>query len=301
MTNDILLGKLEEHLSYFKKMYDVVRLVDPVKKRVVECRGVHTRETGDICYDYWDRGHICDNCISMRAYLGDKCFIKLEQSGDRIMVVTALPVENTENPAIIELLKNATDGMLFGSGEYSQGRSIQNIIAEINGLAVKDDLTGIYNRRHVSERLPVDLVRSKLNEAPVSVIFMDVDNLKEINDLHGHLHGDQALAKVAKVISENIRTDIDWAARYGGDEFFICLNGTGAEDAYRIAERIRLKINDLEIPPEGGGIRVTASLGVCTVENCDLTAEEVIEMADQKMYEAKKRGKNMSLFAKGCD
>lgn len=194
MENTISLSKLEENLSWFKKMYDSVRLVDPINKKVVEYHHCNRNETGGFCYDYWENGKICDNCISVRAYLYDKCFIKLEQTVTTIMLVTAIPVEGTEQPLIIELLKNATDSMMIGTGEYSKGHPIQNIVTEFNDLITKDELTGLYNRRYVDERLPADIVKTTFDEIPLSVIFMDIDNLKEINDTFGHTEGDIVVA-----------------------------------------------------------------------------------------------------------
>lgn len=293
MEDSILLNRLEENLSLFQKMYDVVRLVDPIKKKVIEHHDRNIRETDSICYDYWENGKICDNCISIRAHLCNKCYIKLEQTSDIIMVVTAVPIENTTQPIIVEMLKNATDSMLIGTGKYSSGHPIQNIVTELNDLIIRDELTGIYNRRYIDERLPVDIVKSTLSEMPLSVIFMDIDNLKKINDTFGHVYGDKIINKVTKLISNLIRKDIDWVARYGGDEFLICLNNTKSEEAYQIAERIRNEIAELKIKAEEKIINTTVSLGVYTLDkNSKLTSEEVIALADNRMYEAKKSGKN---------
>jgi two-component system cell cycle response regulator len=98
MSNKITLSGLEKNLAFFRKMYDAVRIVDPVNKRVLECRGYSINQTNEICYDYWKSGKICDNCISVRAYHGKKSYIKLEQNPDTIMMVTALPVETAEPP-----------------------------------------------------------------------------------------------------------------------------------------------------------------------------------------------------------
>lgn len=293
MENFVSLSKLEENLSLFKKMYDSVRLVDPVSKKVVEYHNYIRNEAGSVCYDYWGNGKICDNCISTRAHLDDKCYIKLEQTGTTIMVVTAMPVEGAEQPLIIELLKDATDSLIIGTGKYSNGHHVQNIITEFNDLITKDELTGLYNRRYVDERLPADIVKTTLNEMPLSVIFMDMDNLKEINDTFGHVYGDKTINEVTNSISDCIRKDTDWAARYGGDEFLICLNNTNSEKAYQIADCIRCKTAELRIRANGKTIHTTASLGVYTIHGSSaLTAEEVIALADNRMYEAKKSGKN---------
>lgn len=297
MSEQFTLGRLEKNLAFFNKMYDAVRVVDPVLKQVVECRGSEEGETDDKCYDYWKNGKICDNCISVRAYHDNRSFIKLEQSLEVIMMVTALPVESAGKPTVLELLKNATDSMLIGSGDYNDGYLMRNMVSEINDMVIKDQLTSLYNRRYVDDRLPVDIVRTTIEKWPLSVIFMDVDNLKNINDTHGHAVGDLALKEVGNVILNCIRTDSDWSARYGGDEFLICLNNTSYVEAYHIAERIRINIAKIFIPEQDGSARLTASLGIHTMQGSKLTAEEIINFADRKMYEAKKSGKNRTAAA----
>ncbi len=291
MSDSIMLDKLENNLAFFSKMYDAVRLVDPVDKKVIEYRGGCRGESDEVCHAYWSGGEICDNCISVRAYLGDKCFLKLEQSPDAIMMVTALPVEGADKPTVLELIKNTTETMMIGDGTYTDGRMLHNLVSDLNDLAIKDELTGIYNRRYVDERLPADIAKAILETLPLSIVFLDIDNFKEINDTYGHVLGDKALKDVTKAILHCIRTDTDWVARYGGDEFLICLYNTPDDKAYRITERIRSKISGLVISQDEK-INITASLGVSTMKNSPLTAGELISLADSRMYEAKQSGKN---------
>ena len=297
MADSITLGLLNKKLAFFHQMYDIVRLVDPVKKIVIEYQGGAREETRGICYAYWKNDRICDNCISVRSYLGNKCFMKLEQSPEAIMVVTALPVTVQGEPTVLELLKDATGSMLLGSGNYTDGHMMRHIITEMNDLVSKDEMTGLYNRRYVDERLPADIVKSTLEGTPLSVIFMDMDNLKEINDAYGHVLGDQMIIEVTKAVMQCIRGETDWVARYGGDEFLICLNNTGSEAAYQIAERIRTKVEGIAIQMREGLIRTTVSLGSYTMRDISLTVDELIALADQKMYEAKQMGKNATVHA----
>ncbi|MDD2629076.1 MAG: GGDEF domain-containing protein, partial [Limnochordia bacterium] len=145
MSEPITLDRLEGHLTFFSKMYDAVRIVDPVRKRVMECRGNAVDQTEEICYEYWKDRRICENCISVRAYHNDKSFMKLEQSPDAIIMVTALPIQTKEQPAVLELMKNATDSMMIGTGNYSDGRLMRNIVSDINHLVITDQLTSLYN------------------------------------------------------------------------------------------------------------------------------------------------------------
>lgn len=295
MAERITLEKLEKGLTFFNKMYDAVRIVDPVQKKVLESRGCSIEDTNEICYTYWLNGRICDNCISVRAYHENKSYMKLEQNANLIMAVTALPVETAERPIVLELLKNATDSMMIGLGDYNDGRMMRNLVSEMNDMAMKDSLTSLFNRRYISDRLPAEIVKASIEEWPISVILMDIDNLKYVNDHYGHLVGDQVLVEVGKVISNSIRGHNDWSARYGGDEFLICLNNTDSNEAHDIAERVRGNIENIMIPMKNGKVYLTASLGVHTMKDMKITAEEMIGLADRNMYEAKESGRNRTI------
>jgi two-component system cell cycle response regulator len=290
MSGNITIEKLKGNLDFFSKMYDVVRLVDPVKKLVIDHRDNGILETNEICHDYWKNGKICDNCISVRAFLENDCFLKLERTPDLIMMVTAMPIEKADSPTVLELLKNATETMMMGSGTYSEGRLMQSVVAEMNNMVIRDEMTGLYNRRYVNERLPADIVQAVLAGQPLSVIFIDLDNFKEINDTYGHAVGDQAIIGVTKVLVSCIRDETDWISRFGWDEFFICLNNASRKQVYTVAERIRRKISEAKISEKK--ITTYVSIGVYTMEDLQLTPDALIGLADKRMYQAKQRGKN---------
>ncbi|MGI6161672.1 MAG: GGDEF domain-containing protein [Christensenellales bacterium] len=297
MDNSITLNKLEENLELIKKMYDLVRLVDPVKKAVIQQQEGGFEDEGSVCYDYWKNGRICDNCISVRAHLENKSFVKLEQNPDAIMVVTAVPVERQQRPVVLELLKNATHSMMLGTGDYNEGLPMRGYVDGLNTMLTRDDLTHLYNRRFADERLPADIVKAAMEDSPLTLIFLDVDNLKQVNDTYGHNAGDKVLKSLGGIIKSCIREGTDWAARYGGDEFIICLGKTGSQDAMRIAKRIRDGAADIKANEEDEtSFGITVSMGVHTISKPCLSAEEVINKADRNMYNAKRQGKN-SIFA----
>ncbi len=291
MTEQVTLNRLQENLSFFHKMYDAVRLVDPIQKKVLEFRGNGTRETCEACYAYWENGYICENCISVRAYREQKSFMKLEHSPGAVMLVTALPVESAKPPLVLELLKNATDTMLFGSGEYHKGEEFFDAVRDMNNMAIRDELTSLYNRRFLDDRLPIDIVSAVANGTPLSVLFIDVDHMKAVNDTYGHAVGDKVLKRAADTIQTCIPNSADWAARYGGDEFVICLHNAGRDDALRVAERINSDFEKTVLSIRDCEITIMVSLGVVTMPASGLTAQELIELADKEMYGTKKRHK----------
>ena len=286
MIQSLTLESLKGHLDFFNTMYDAVRLVDPVIKTVIEVRGNDKFQTDEPCFHYWKDGKICDNCISIRAHIAHQCYMKREQAPDTIIMVTALPIEEAERPIVLELLKNASDTMLIGQGVYANGRLMKDVVIELNDLIVKDELTGLYNRRYVDERLPVDIIKATYSNLPLSLAFLDVDNLKKINDIYGHTAGDKIISAVANAMSSCVRAGTDWVARYGGDEFVICLNNTSFEKASLVLERIRAKILEIDIP-QHEEIISSVSYGIYTMHQEQLTAEALIALADERMYQAK--------------
>ncbi|MHB1314372.1 MAG: GGDEF domain-containing protein [Christensenellales bacterium] len=293
MGEHITLDKLKANLDFVRQMYDAVRLVDPVTRTVLDFEGDLRKETTETCYHYWKTGRVCENCISMRAYLANKCYMKLEQSDGMIMMVTAIPIEGAERPTVLELLKDATESMLVSTDIFEGGHPVvHRTTAEINDMISKDKLTGIYNRRYVDERLIADVAKSRMEGLPLSIVFMDIDNLKDINDSKDHAAGDKTLHAITRTILHCIRTDLDWAARYGGDEFIICLRNTGSEVAEQVAERIRSRVAGLAILHDDETIHTSVSIGVHTMQDKSKTAEEIIALADRNMYEAKQKGKN---------
>lgn len=285
--NTITLDEVRDKLEFIRKMYDAIRIVDPVSKHVIDWEGSTLAETPEICYDYWQRGKICDNCISIRAHQENRSYVKLERSPESVLMVIATPIEDCSKPLVLEMLKNATDTLLVDSGEYSMSEPFTGYTQTLNDLIVKDPCTGLYNRRYVDERLPADLVNAALGHQPLSLCFMDLDSLKSINDQLGHEYGDAAIRQTGQEILTHIRTDRDWAARYGGDEFIVCLPGADAESAQRVALRIQSGIESFSVGNASMRMPLSISFGIKTTDGGDLTASELIAAADRIMYAAK--------------
>ena len=160
-------------------------------------------------------------------------------------------------------------------------------------LATTDGLTGVHNHRYFQERFEAELKQAHLKRQTLSLILLDIDHFKQINDTHGHLQGDKVLLQVAQVIRKMARTN-DIVARYGGEEFAILLSNTPVPVAQEIAERIRTEIahtqieGDLKTP-----LKVTASLGVTGLQTPGIhEREHMIVTADQALYRAKTNGRN---------
>jgi diguanylate cyclase (GGDEF)-like protein len=159
-------------------------------------------------------------------------------------------------------------------------------------LTITDDLTRLFNSRYLNVYIGREIKRCKRHGIPLSVIFLDLDGFKRINDLYGHLAGSRTLAEVGGILAQAVR-ESDILARYGGDEFVVVLPETPPGGAMVIAERIRRAIEQ-HVFLEGQGIqaRVSASFGIASYPDHALTPEGLIQKADQAMYRVKERNKN---------
>ena len=155
-------------------------------------------------------------------------------------------------------------------------------------LARTDPLTGIANRRAFFDLANLELNKARRYQSQISVIYMDIDNFKQVNDHLGHHIGDRLLRAAAKTIKNNIRA-IDLIARWGGDEFCILLSETGADSAALVARKLKRKLLELV---HNSNWPVTFSFGVVTYKDLPDSVEAMINAADSQMYIAKKNGKN---------
>jgi len=168
--------------------------------------------------------------------------------------------------------------------------ALQN--ARLYELAMVDGLTGLFVRRYFDARLDEEVERSKRFGTDFSVVMMDIDDFKQLNDTWGHPVGDRLLRGISEVVRRQMRA-VDTAARYGGEEFAMILPRTSMVDAYNQAERIRQQIADYRFAAEGQVLSVTASFGIASYpESGAAGADALIRLADRALYRAKRTGKN---------
>ncbi len=174
-------------------------------------------------------------------------------------------------------------------------------IQRAEALSVTDDLTGLYNSRYLNQVLRRESKRASRSGRPLSLLFLDLDGFKSVNDRHGHLAGSRALVEAAAVIRGCAR-ETDIAARFGGDEFAVVLPDTGSEGALAVADRVRERISvHTFLSSAGLRIHLTASVGVATLPEAAGSAEELLKAADAAMYRVKDHGKNGVRLAEASD
>lgn len=172
---------------------------------------------------------------------------------------------------------------------------LEEALQRIEDLAMRDELTGVFNRRFLMETINNEKLRGQRTGSLFTLCILDVDHFKRVNDQYGHLAGDQVLQEIARVASDALR-QTDYFGRYGGEEFAMVLTGTMTEGAIVTAERVRRRIEEIDFSSISPGFRVTASIGIADHkqgENAALT----FKRADEALYLAKEGGRNRCVIA----
>lgn len=176
-------------------------------------------------------------------------------------------------------------------------QSLKNANEEIRLLSITDPLTGCFNRTYLGERFAQELSRSLRYNHALSVVLMDIDHFKRVNDTYGHQVGDMVLKSFAKCIRKQLRERIDWMVRFGGEEFLVVLPETSCAGVKTVAERLRSGTRRLSIPCGQSQLHITASFGAACVcfshhKKIAISMEQLIDQADEQLYRSKRQGRD---------
>lgn len=286
---DPALKNVVEKITAYDAMYDLIRMVDPIRKQVLVYEENTWHVEDGFCYDVYEEGHICKNCVSIRALNTDKTTIKTQFVKDTLHMVTAVPVTFEGRKIVFELFKDITNSEDL---IQEQLMDMKQLILKTNELLVTDSLTGIFNRRYIDERLPVDFSMISEFKEEAYLLMLDIDHFKWINDQYGHIVGDKVLKEVARLM-KRVFDNTEVIARYGGEEFVI-LSKTNLYDIIKRTESLRETIEKHAFSFDDKIIYLTISIGVYRVATHN--PQEAIHYADQIMYKAKAAGRNKVLF-----
>jgi len=204
---------------------------------------------------------------------------------------------------------NNLEGRVIVARDITERKALENKLKEVNlslqnqlneneslrakllEQAIRDPLTGAFNRRYFSEALDQEAARAARENAPFSILILDVDHFKQFNDTYGHKCGDIVLQSLANFLNENTRQG-DIVCRYGGEEFVILMTDVASEAAYKRAELFRSKFEEMAVEYEGKKLKCTFSAGVASYPAHADTAETLLNHADQALYQSKANGRN---------
>ena len=231
------------------------------------------------------------------------------RNGNLIRSVLCVPIVNKRKTIGVLEMVNKVNGEPFDEKDMDLLVKLvdqaaiaierSNLYQKMANLAITDDLTKLFNFRYLERNLDLEIRRAHRYNGCVSLIFLDMDYFKLVNDRHGHLMGSKVLVEVAQVLIDNLR-DIDIIARYGGDEFVIVLPETRVEPAHRIARRLQQSIRNFRfLRDEDLKLKLSASFGISGYPDHARNKKDMIRLADQAMYQAKYGGRDLICIAKG--
>jgi len=232
-----------------------------------------------------DRGTLLDGLASAGLEVGRLMVVPLrghdDEAGLLCLFETEHPFESHEIDSAV-LVARHTEGALVNAETYALAKE----------RAFIDDVTEVYNARYLLSTLDNEIQRAERYGNPLSLLFLDLDRFKLVNDQHGHLVGSETLRRLSRLLGDGVR-QVDTLARYGGDEFTILLVDTGHEEAMVIAERIRREVEEAVFEVSGAArLQLTISIGVATCPEHGMTREPLLDAADKAMYRAKSEGRN---------
>jgi diguanylate cyclase (GGDEF)-like protein len=213
-------------------------------------------------------------------------------------VMTAKLTEVNKN--LDELVLQRTKALVESNERIEhQKLELEKINRDLQHLSLKDPLTGLWNRRKYDETINLEWHRCLRYQRSIALILIDIDYFKQLNDTYGHMAGDECLAKIGETIKNSLSRSTDMAARYGGEEFVVLLTETGKEDAIKIANMLRQKIEALTIPHRQSSVSsyITVSIGVTfTIPNSNSSLSDLFKVVDKALYQAKAAGRNQVKF-----
>ncbi len=245
---------------------------------------------GEVCHKVFrNEDEPCANCTNSKL---------ISNNG----VPTGLKVWDGENPITHKWYINYDRAIKWNDGRIVKLQiatditELKNAYRTIEEMSITDDLTQIFNRRYFHARLNEEVQRVQRYKKNLSVIMMDIDHFKRVNDNYGHQTGDEVLIKIASILKSNVRK-VDVVARYGGEEFIILLPETSGKNAYNVAEKLRILISDYKIKNiDGKEFNVSSSFGISSLKEVMDVEKDIddiiIKLADNALYEAKKTGRN---------
>ena len=216
---------------------------------------------------------------------------KLANDEIRTVEIYSSPIEISQKTLLYSIVHNITERKLAEDSLQSRMREIEALQSELREQAIRDPLTGLYNRRYWKEIIDHEFKRAVRSHSPIGIMMLDIDHFKKVNDTYGHPMGDRVLVSLGKLLNNNIRGE-DIACRFGGEEFIVLLPGATHEITFNKAESLRLKFQSLVVQNETHQIKSTISIGVAVFPDHGNNSQDLLSKVDHALYIAKNQGRN---------
>lgn len=286
-----MYSKLLELKKRYEPLYEECRLVDCNQKITYFLDSedkLDQRPCHILC-------KVKNDCNCSKVISEKRKITRIEFMEGKSFVINTFPLDSYEH-LVVELI-DQIDGSSYYHG-FNQGKhsDITSIIENMSQMIVTDEMTNLYNRRYISQRLPLDLASCCDTGKSIAIIMADIDKFKSVNDKYGHAAGDQVLINFAKLIRASVRNESDWVARYGGEEFLIVIQDFDINNSRYIIENIKKKISNATYDTGIKQIRLTCSIGAVVCKDKGEHYEDLIKMADHCLLKAKNNGRDKAVI-----
>jgi diguanylate cyclase (GGDEF)-like protein len=279
-----ICNEVKEKIGLIEGTYDIIRVVDPINKNSIVVESDEIKYVEGTCYDFWKRGLACKNCISMRAYNEKDTVIKMEYLNNEIFMITATPILIEGRTYILETLKNISQNQELIKNNC-ENLIIQGIINEVNDEFIFDKVSGVYNRKYLDERLPVDINICNINGDPLSIIKITIDYLKSIEYRYGKDIEDKVIREVIKIAEELIANNSGWIGRYNSDTFFMVLKKIDDVNIKGILGKAKELFSHFIFRDKDISTEITVNLeSYCVSKNKEKNIENILKEMQEQFY-----------------
>lgn len=267
-----------------EKLFSFYRVVDYTTHEVYNIVDGELLKAEGHCYDVWRKGGPCHNCISKHTCANDREYIKLEFLDDVVYLVMSVPVRHNSRKYSLELLSDVTRSMFVSSGWKNDNTDVLRIIEDFNDAAVRDSLTGLYNKNYIIDQMLNYFSREDKSEKLAAVI-LNVDDFKKFNLKYGSDLGDVVIERLANIIKRHVDADDHkvWAGRLGGSSFAVFFLGKPAEYVDEVSRRIREQTAELSFRESDDAPAAYVSVGSTEVADSD-TLESFVDRLEKSLY-----------------
>ena len=286
MDIDLLTKMQINKLDLAGKIYDYVRLVDPISKKEryeSKALGVMQPVEDQDCFALWNNKQACENCVAMRAWHENRTVVKIAYDKTKVYLAIAAPVQFDNARLVVELVKDVTkDGFITVEGQ--EIGDIEKLIQQKDSAVIRDAFTRVYNKNYIYERLPVDINISKEYNRPLALFYLSLKNLGRINDLYGYEAGNQIIKAFGNSVKRCCRKNTDWSSRYSGLEFIYVTFDMDEKKAHRKCKYFYDKISKMKFGHADRPIEVVFSTGYHMIQGDSITPDEFISAANRNIY-----------------
>ena len=272
-----------------RKTISFFRIVDTLKNEVynVDKNGNLVKKE-EKCYNIWAGRKICRNCVADEAAKDKNVKTKLKCKDNEMYIVRAVPGIDKEGRYILEIAEQITNDCYIEMPGDGDMINIFALIEEFNDIVSKDSFTGLYNKSYAKMQLNSLVKLAQKNDMPLVIAVMDINNFKRINDVYGHVAGDEVMLRIAEKFKSIEEENNIWAARIGGDEFMIVFSGLEYIEAEEKIKRVIEEIKNIKFSGQKDMFNIGIAWGMAEYIKGE-SYNDFFERADMNMYKNKKR------------